>query len=181
MDTLTEISELSEKAKSEFQKNNFKEAVADFQTCLDLLLPLNNPLDIAEMKNNLCVALLRNSQFQEALNIVLGTDLIFSQAGEIQKQGIALANIASVYEALKEYDLAAQAYAQAIECFKQSGDKKLRSITLRSLSDLQLRSGKQLQAIASLQASYSEKPQAKFKDKFFASALGKLVQKLLGK
>jgi tetratricopeptide (TPR) repeat protein len=175
-----EIAILTDKAKAEFQQNKFAQAAADFQSCLDLLVQENDPLDVAEMRNNLGVALLRNSNPQAALDVVLGTEIIFSQAGDLQRQGIALANLGTIYEALKSDDLAATAYQQAIECFKQSGDKKLRSITLRSLSNLQLKTGKQYNAIATLQASYAEKPEATLKDKFFASALGKVINKLLG-
>jgi hypothetical protein len=45
---------------------------------------------------------------------------------------------------------------------------------------LQLKTGKQYHALASLQSAYSEKPQASLKDKFFASALGQVIRKLFG-
>jgi tetratricopeptide (TPR) repeat protein len=175
-----ELIALTEKAKSDFQKKQFHDAAEGFKTCLGLLQNSGSSLEIAEMRNNLSVALLRSSEPQAALDAVLGTEASFAEAGDIQKKGMALANTASAYEALKEYELAASAYQQAIDCFKESGDKKLRSITLRSLSDLQLKTGNQYVALATLQASYNEKPQANFKDKFFASALGRVIQKLLG-
>jgi tetratricopeptide (TPR) repeat protein len=173
-----DITALTEKAKSEFQSNRFSEAAADFQACLDQLIIENQPLEIAEMRNNLSVALLRDLKPQAALDAVLGTDQTFAQVGDVQKQGMALANTASAYEVLKENDLAAGLYQSAIECFKISGDKQLQSITLRSLSNLQLKTGKKYSAISTLQAAYSEKPHATLKDKFFASALGQLMNKL---
>ena len=175
-----EIVSLTEKAKTEFQQNKFAEAAADFQGCLDLLTQENDPLEIAEMRNNLGVSLLRNSDPTAALDAVLGTEDVFSRASDLQRQGIAQANLGTIYEALKSYDLAAVSYQNSIESFKQSGDKKLRSITLRYLSNLQLKTGKQYNAVATLQASYAEKPEASLKDKFFASALGKVINKLLG-
>lgn len=171
---------LSEKAKSEFQQNKFADAVADFRTCLDLLNGVGDPLEIAEIRNNLGVALLRNSEPQAALEVISGTEEIFFRANDVQRQGMALANLGTAYEALKIFDRANTCYEQAVECFKQTGDKKLRSITLRSLSNLQLKTGKQYNAIATLQAAYSEKPQSTFKDKFFASALGNVINRLLG-
>jgi tetratricopeptide (TPR) repeat protein len=132
------------------------------------------------MRNNLSVALLRNAQPQAALDTVLGTDLDFAQAENTQKQGMALANIASAHEGLKQYDDAVGAYQKAIDCFKLSGDKQYLSICLRSLANLQLKTGKQYHALASLQSAYSEKPQASLKDKFFASALGQVIRKLFG-
>lgn len=175
-----DISQLVDSAKADFQKNNFQLAADKFAQCLEMLQGIGSPLEIAEIQNNLSVALLRCSKPQEALNAVLGTDQIFAEAGDKQKQGIALANIASAYEALKEFEDAALAYKNAIECFKESGDKKLRSITLRSLSDLQLKTGNEFVALATLQASYDNKPFASKKDKFFSSALGRLMKKLIG-
>jgi len=175
-----EIVDLSNKAKAEFQRNKFSEAVADFSTCLELLSQENNPVDIAEVRNNLSVVQLRNKQPQLALDAVLGIDQVFSDAGDIQKQGMALANTGSAYEALKQYDLAAKTYEQAIARFKQIGEKKYLSITLRSLSDLQLKKGNKFNALTNLQASYTEKPHVTFKDRFFSSMLWQLIQKILG-
>jgi len=175
-----DILKLVESAKVDFQKNNFELAAKKFSQSLEILQGSGSPEEIAEIQNNLGVALLRCSKPQDALNAVLGTDLIFAEAGDLQKQGIAFANIASAYEALKDYENAALAYEKAIACFKESGDKKLRSITLRSLSDLQLKSGKEYVALATLQASYDNKPDASIKDRFFSSALGRVMKKLIG-
>lgn len=175
-----ELEQLTEKAKTDFLKKQYQQSVEGFTAILETLKQTGTPLEIAEMQNNLGVALLNSSKPQEALDVVLGTDLIFAEAHDTQRQGIALANIASAHEALKQYDLAAAAYEGAIACFKETGDKKLRSITLRSLSDLQLKTGNEYVALATLQASYSEKPGATFKDRFFASALGRVIKKLIG-
>ena len=181
MSKTPEISSIIEKAKSDFGNKRFEEAANGFQTCLDLIS--NNggePLEIAEQKNNLSVALLRCNKAQAALDAVLGTEKVFESVGDKQKEGMALANTASAYEALKQFDAAAEAYEGAIACFKESGDKKLRSITLKALSDLQLKTGKEYVALATLKASYENKPNPGLKDKFFATALGKVIQKLLG-
>lgn len=180
MSILNDFTTINEKAKADFQRKQFSQAIAGFRSCLDLLGENGSTLDIAETRNNLGVCLVRVGDFQAALQTVLGTETIFAQSNNTQKQGIALANIASAYEGLKEYDQAAPFYEQAIECFNQCGDKKLTSITLHALSDLQLKSGKQYQAIGTLQAAYLAKPQANFKDKFFTSALGKVIQKFFG-
>jgi len=179
MDTL-DIAALTDKAKNEFQHKQFAQAAADFQLCLEALIPENDAPAIAEMRNNLSVALLRNKQPQEALDAALGTELDFAAAGDTQKQGMAFANTASAYEGLKQFDDAATAYEQAITCFKTCGEKEYLSVCLRALANLQLKTGKQYHALATLQAAYAEKPQATFKDKFFASALGQIIHKMFG-
>jgi Tetratricopeptide repeat. len=179
MDTL-DVAALTEKAKNEFQKKQFAQAAADFQQCLELLPSTGNEAARAEMRNNLSVALLRVGDASAALEAVSGTELDFAQAGDTQKQGMALANTASALEALKRYDEAVANYQKAIDCFKISGDKQYLSICLRALANLQLKTGKQYHALASLQSAYSEKPQPSLKDRFFASALGQVIRKLFG-
>jgi tetratricopeptide (TPR) repeat protein len=181
MSMTPETTSLIEKAKTDFGNKQFEQAAEEFQACLDLLSSNDGDLlEIAEQKNNLSVALLRCNKAQAALDAVIGTEKVFETAGDKQKQGMALANTASAYESLKQIDLAVEAYQGAIDCFKASGDKKLRSITLKNLSDLQLRTGNQYVALATLKASYENKPNAGLKDKFFATAIGRVIQKLLG-
>ena len=135
MSMFNDFTNINEKAKADFQKKQFSQAIAGFRACLDLLGANGSPLDIAETRNNLAVCLVRIGDFQAALQAVLGTETIFAQSNDVQKQGIALANIANAYEGLKEYDQAAPYYEKAIECFNQCGDKKLTSITLHALSN----------------------------------------------
>jgi tetratricopeptide (TPR) repeat protein len=176
----THAQTLSEQGKAEFQKKQYASAAAHFQQCLELLQAEGLPPEIAEVRNNLSVALLNSGDLSSALDAVLGTEEIFAQAGDQQKQGMALANTGSVYAAMNKYDLALEKYQLAVEIFKACGEKQMRAITLRSISDLQLKTGQQLNAVATLQSAYAEKSGASFKDRFFASALGKVVNQLLG-
>lgn len=171
---------LAEQGKAEFQKKQYAAAAAHFQQCLDLLQTEGTSTEVAEARNNLSVALLHSGNAQAALEAVLGTEETFALAEDQQKQGMALANTGSAYEALKEYDLALEKYQLAVEVFKSCGEKQMRAITLRSISDLQIKMGKQLNAVATLQSAYAEKSGTSLKDRFFASALGKVVNALLG-
>jgi tetratricopeptide (TPR) repeat protein len=175
------IKSLSEESIQKFQKKQYTEAIAGFRACVAELEKSGDPLDLAEMKNNLCVALTYNGDPQAALEAAAGTDTIFANAGDQRREGMSLANQGTAYESLKQYDKAIEAYEKARDCLSACGEKKMLSITLRSLADLQLKTGKQYQAVASLQSAHQQNPDGKISDKFFSSTLKKLINKITGK
>lgn len=177
----SEIEQFSKDGFKNFDSNQFRASADCFQQCVTVMDEAGLTLDAAEMRNNLGVALVRVGDFEAAVEAIHGTDKLFADAGDIKKQGMALANQASAYEGLKSFEEAIQAYEQAIECFKASGEKKLLSVTLKNLSDLQLKTGKQYQAIASLQSAYQENPENNLKNNFFKRSLDKVINKITGR
>ncbi len=176
-----ETEQLKQLGLEQFQKNQFKPAAETFQKCVTLLETEGLTSESAEMRNNLGVALVRAKAYQEALEAIQGTPEAFLATADTQKQGIALANLGNALEGLKENDAAIEAYEKAIECFKACEEKKLRSITLKYLSDLQIKTGKQYQALASLKSSYEESPDVNLKNNFFKRGLDFLVKKVTGR
>jgi len=177
----SEIEQFSKEGFTKFNAKQFQAAADCFQQCVTALETDGRTLESAEMRNNLGVALIRAKEYQSALTVLEGTEVQFADAGDIQKQGMALANQGSAFEGLKSYEEAIRVYEQAKECFKACGEKKLLSITLKNLSDLQLKTGKQFQALASLQSSYEENPQSNIKTNFFKRSLEKVIKKFTGR
>jgi tetratricopeptide (TPR) repeat protein len=175
------IKSLSEESIKNFQAKKFKEAAQGFSSCISALESSGDPLDLAEMKNNLCVVLIQMSKAEEALAAVAGTDEVFAQAGDGKLQGMALANQANALESLKRYDEAIAAYEKARDCLRASGEKKLLAITLRSLSDLQMKTGRQYQAVATLQDAYEQNPDGKIKNKFYSQGIKQVIKKITGR
>lgn len=173
-----EAEQLKQLGLQQFQKNQFKAASESFQNCVTLLEFDGMTPESAEMRNNLAVALVRTKSYQEALQALQGTPEAFLAAGDEQKQGMAFANLGNALEALKENEAAIEAYEKAIECFKTCGEKKFLSVTLKYLSDLQMKSGRQYQALASLQSSYEESPEANLKTNFFKRGLDFVINKI---
>jgi tetratricopeptide (TPR) repeat protein len=173
-----EAEQLKELGLQQFQKNQFKLASESFQKCVSLLENEGMTPESAEMRNNQAVALVRIKSYQEALEALQGTPEAFHAAGDLQKEGMAFANLGNALEGLKDNPAAIEAYEKSIECFKSCGEKKLLSITLKYLSDLQMRSGKQYQALASLQSAYEESPDATLKTNFFKRGLDFLIKKV---
>jgi uncharacterized protein HemY len=77
---------------------------------------------------------------------------VFASADDIRRQAIALGNQAAALEALGKLDDAVGLYENSADLLKKSGDQELRSTVLQSLSAVQLRLGRQLEAMASMQA-----------------------------
>jgi tetratricopeptide (TPR) repeat protein len=172
---------LSEESILKFQKKKFSEAAEGFRACIADLEKAGNTLDLAEMRNNLCVALIQMGEYQQALEAVNGTDELFAAAGDTRRQGIALANQGNALEMLKKYDEAISAYEKARDCLRSCGEKQMLAITLRSLSDLQMKTGRKFEAVASLQDSYEQNPDGKARNKFFSKTIGQLFKRITGR
>ena len=122
-----------------------------------------NELLAAEMANNASVAHLQAGDAQSAFLAVVGTEAIFTTAGDQHKAAMALGNQGAALEDLGDLELAAQNYTQSAELLKELGEHDLRASVLQSLSALQLRTGRSLQALATMQAGVDnlEKPNLK--------------------
>jgi hypothetical protein len=105
----------------------------------------------AEMKNNQGVALLQGKQAQAALEAVGGTEAVFEQAGDLRRQGMALANQASALAVLKRREEAATLYERAADVLAQAGEDQLRADVMRSLAALKVRKGQGLDALIAMQ------------------------------
>jgi tetratricopeptide (TPR) repeat protein len=108
-------------------------------------------LAAAQMKNNCSVAYLQAGEGEAALNAVEGTAEIFEAAGDLRRQGMAIGNLGAALEAVEHLDEAIEAYQKSAEILAQAGEDQLRANVMHSLSMLQFRQGKQLQALATMQ------------------------------
>ena len=167
-------------AKSSFQAKDYQNAIESFLVAHAHYKDIEDEINAAEMANNLSVAYLQLGKKDLALSYVEGTDLVFEAHNDISKQAIALGNYGAALEALKKFGEAAEAYQKSADLFELSGEKELRSHVLKSLATLQIRQGKQLDSIISMQGSLSNKENLSFKDRFLKVLL-KLPFKFLGK
>lgn len=128
--------------KSAYEKGDFPVAAQAFRDAADWYTANNQPLEAAEMMNNLSVTLLQDKQAQEALLAVQGTDTVFAQTGDLRRQGMALGNQAAALEALGETDKAADLYERSAEIFAEAGEGDMQSMVLRSAGALRAKRGK---------------------------------------
>jgi len=157
----TDPQKLAEQGKKAFATKKYDQAVFAFTEAASAYDAQNDPLNAAEMKNNLSVALLKQKgKTQAAYDAVIGTDEVFAQAGDVKRQAMALGNIATVLEALKKPDEALKAYERSAELFAEAGESELRSIVLQSAATLKMKRGKIMDSALSMigSAESAEKP-----------------------
>lgn len=163
--------EISKKGKAAFEAGKFQQADSLFFEAQESYERAGNKLMAAEMKNNRCVALLQMDKAEEALQIVADTDQLFEEAEDRRRQAIALSNQATALEALARYPEAIEKYQQASDILKGLDEKEMRAYVLKSLSALQLKTGEQLQSLATMQAALESKKKLSLREKFLKRLL----------
>lgn len=163
--------QISAEGKSAYQQGDYRKAAELFQIAADGFSVAGDPLTAAEMANNRSVALLQGGEAAIALQAVEGTIQIFANAGDKRRQAMALGNQAAALNKLNRVDEAISDYQQAADIFKEIGEHDLRAPVLQALSVLQLRSGSQLQSLASMTAGLNEYEQPKPRQRFLKRLL----------
>jgi tetratricopeptide (TPR) repeat protein len=138
--------QFAEEGKSAFAAGRYAEAADAFRAASQGFSLGNDSLHVAEMNNNLSVALLQDGKPQEALDAAMGTDLTFAAAGDLNKQAMALGNQAAALQELKRYEEAIPLYERAAELFEQTGEGDMRSMVLKSVAAIRMKQGKINQA-----------------------------------
>jgi tetratricopeptide (TPR) repeat protein len=163
--------QLTRQAEAAYRANDYAQAVKLYQDARNLYLEAGDELLAAEMANNLSVTLLKMGDADGALQVVQGTDLLFENAGDQERQAIAIANQAAAMEAQGRLEEALERYQLASDLLKKTGGREMRSYVLQSISALQLRTGKQFQAMASMDAALENKPRLSLKERFLKRLL----------
>lgn len=151
-----DATQLAKEAKQAYQRGDYENAARTFLAAAQSYTTSQDPMNAAEMANNASVAYLQAGDSQAALKTVEGTAEIFAAEGDIRRQAMALGNLGSALEAMKRYMEAEDAYQQSADLLKQVGEDQLRLNVMQSLSRLQARTGRQLEALASMQAGLED-------------------------
>jgi tetratricopeptide (TPR) repeat protein len=147
METLT-AQQLADEGQADYIKGDYLSAARLFQAAADGFSSISDELSAAEMANNCSVAYLKAGDAKNALEAVLGTDLVFASQGDIKRQAMAVGNRAAALEKLKRDDEAITAYEESAELFNQVGEFELRAYVFQSISSMQMRRGRYLEAYA---------------------------------
>ena len=179
-DQMTEnIENLKQQSIKEYNRRKYDAAIEGFRTCLQIYENQGDELLVAEMRNNLSVALLGKKAAQEAYDIVKGTDEVFQKVADLKRQGMALANTAAALEALDRKEEALALYERTLGIFKEAGEKELRVNILRRISDLQLKTKRGFQAIASMEAAYDQGEKPSLKNSVLKTTLAAIRKKFI--
>jgi len=150
MDETLNPNQLSKEGRSAYKRGDHMAAARAFEAASQGYTALDDPLNAAEMANNSSVAYLQAGDAQAALQIVEGTAEVFRLAGDVRRQAMAIGNQAAALEALGGSDEAIDAYQQSADLLKLAGEEQMRLNVMQSLSALQLRTGRQLEALATM-------------------------------
>ena len=144
--------QLEAEGNTAYQQGDFSKAAASFAAAQESYIIMGDELKSAEMANNRCVVLLQADEPQAALESVEGTIDVFRQAEDDRRHAMALGNRASALEALGKFDEAITDYQESADLLKKIGADDLRMDVAKSLSALQLKTGRSLEALATMQA-----------------------------
>lgn len=163
---------LAQAAEKAFREGNYLEAVAGFNAAAAAYQDQGEVILAAEMWNNCGVALVQLGQGEEALKVIQSTLPLLESKGDHERLGIAYGNLASALEVCGRYEEAQEAYLRSAELLEDCGKAELRLHALKALSQLQLKQGKQLQALVTFQTALEGAPRLSLRKK----ALKKLME-----
>jgi tetratricopeptide (TPR) repeat protein len=162
---------LEELAKNAYAKKEYRQAALHFAALADEYAAKGDILAAAEMKNNCSVAWLQAGEAQKSLACASETDQVFAEAGDSKREAMALGNQAAALEALGNTQEAISRYEAAAEIFGAIHEQELRAYVLQSLSALQLKSGDNLQSLASMHAALENKQKPGLREKLLRNLL----------
>jgi tetratricopeptide (TPR) repeat protein len=163
--------EIAEQAKRFYGAGDYPAAIQVFAEAASAYAKAGDLLMSIEMKNNQAVALIRNKQAQAALEVVKGTDILFAEAGDARRQGMALANQASALEALKRFKEATDYYTRSADALEKAGEFDLRLEVMQLLSTHYLRHFRYYDAIMALQSGLASVKNPTSKQRFMKKLL----------
>ena len=171
---------LEDGAKDLYQAGKFQQAADGFSQAAAFYLDKGEKLLAAEMRNNQSVAHLKSKKPHLALEAVQGTDQVFQQAGDLLKQGMALANQATALQEMGEKQKAIDDFNRAAEIFKQNGEKEMYLQTKQSVSALKMKTRNVIGALFSMQEGLDELEKPNLRQKLLRSLL-RIPQNLINK
>ena len=136
-----EAKALVEQAKQEYEKGQYAVAADLFSQAAQVYGSVQDELNAAEMKNNQSVALLKAGKAEEALRATTGTEEVFQKAGDLKRQGTAIANRAAALEGLKKWSEAMDEYNRAAAILEEAGEGDMHSIVRKATAQIFMKRG----------------------------------------
>ena len=180
MTPTTDAGSSERKSLEAFRSGRFDEAAAGFEAARHAYEAAGEPAKQAEMANNQSVALLQAGRPRAALEAVQGTPEALVALGDETRAAQAFGNLAAALEACGDFARAEPAYREAADRFEKLGDADNRALTMKALSQLQMRRGRPMQALSSMQAGLGGASRLSIGQRFLRWLLS-LTGRLLGR
>jgi tetratricopeptide (TPR) repeat protein len=172
--------ELEKLALESYRSGRLEESIDRFTLARRKYIDQQNPSKAAEIANNLCVVMIAANQPQTALEMIQDTPEFFLSQGDELRAAQAYGNLASALEACDQNSAAEEAYYQALEFFEKQNETEDYTSTIQALSRLQLRQGKPLDALSTMQERLESMPKKRVRDRVLHRLL-KWPFRLLGR
>jgi tetratricopeptide (TPR) repeat protein len=163
-----------------FQADRLAEAADKFLEAAQAFTAEGDKGAAAEMMNNVGVVRLAEKNWEAALTAVQGTPEVFHELGDQMREAQAMSNLANAHDGAGRLDDAARLYERAIDLFAELGETENRAACWKALSGVQIKQGKQLQAVASMQAGLKLSPKLSAKEKAYKSVLDQAMKMIGG-
>lgn len=168
--------ELKERGLKHYRDEQYPEAANAFAEAAAGFEAVGQRAAAAEMRNNLCVVRMTQSDWTGALAAVEGTPAIFREQGDAMREAQAIANLAAAHDGAGHVEEAAQLYMQAIDRFGELGEKETRAACFKKLSNLQVKMGQKMQALASMRSGLNLSPELTPKEKMLKDLIDKAMR-----
>lgn len=168
------IKKLAEQAQSAYKNKQYSKAAELYHVLEHEYKRTDDHVLSAEMANNRSVSLLQAGEPSLALEAVKSTEKIFLENKDPIKAAMALGNQAAALEEMKRLEEALSLYTRSSEMLSESGDQEMRSIVQKRIAALQVRTGKKLEATASMYAALENQEKLNPKEKTLKTLLEKM-------
>lgn len=164
-------------AKAAYEAEEYAQAAAGFEAAQKAFEASGDLLNAAEMANNRSVTLLKSGDAAAALACLDNTDLVFAQAGDIERQAKAIGNQATALDELHRYDEALAKYQQSVDLFKQINQNDMAALVLKRISNMQYRTKRRAEAMSTMVDALNLQPKLSLQDRIL-KWLMKIVSRL---
>lgn len=167
----SDTKDLASKALQVYQEGDFRNAARLFGEAASAFQSTGNELDAAEMKNNQSVALLQAGEAGGAWQAARNTAQIFQAHDDFRRQGMAHGNEAMALASLHRFDEAVNCYHLAAAALEKAAEDQLFASVMQAIAGIQLRKGKIMEALLSMQIGLAKVRQPTLKQKILRTLL----------
>jgi tetratricopeptide (TPR) repeat protein len=169
--SIQSVKPLIDKGLKAYHKQDYQSAIEYLNQALSGSSSSGDKLISAEIANDLSLCYLKTGDSQKAWGLVQGTDELFEKGNDKHRQAIALANQGAILESLHKFEQAIEKYEASSRLLKEIGNQEERSLLLKSLSELHMKMGHQLDAMATMQIALDNEKNPSLIERFLKKLL----------
>ena len=144
-------------AKKLYDAGQLNDALRAFEQARAAFVAQGDEANAAAVANDLGVVYYRAGRRDDARQVLQDALAAFEKLGNVPGQAKAIGNLARLMDQAGDKEGAEKNYQRAAELFHQAGEKGLEADTDRALSQMQLRRGRWLEALATYDRALAAK------------------------